>query len=417
MGESYGAIFVSAECDEGYGVELLSQRDMFRAEPEGKWIRRDSLPNPLAHEVRKWQILIAGTGTLAPTELYGRCILADERLTGKCLGPDGLALTFKQPGSDINLYVYAFLATELGLAAIRSLSAGTKLLRPRLDMLVRLQIPIAPDAIVRRVAASIRRCVEGRERYCRVLRSARQVIEELNEVRDAYAMCAERKAHAVLWDDGLPTLRGWTYASSGGALRMLASEWSARLGDALQPDGIYHGLLRQRTPCAPPHGVALYSQRDVFAIHRVSRRIAHPGCDDRALFVPAGSLLLASRGQLTEGALFGKVELGDTFPPRSAATQDILRVLPMSPMLGVTYAFLASRVGQVLLRSAAVGTSIPILRLDLLKVLPFPSLSEDSCRHLSATVGDAVEARIAADQAETEAIRIVEEEVLAPWLA
>ena len=86
-------------------------------------------------------------------------------------------------------------------------------------------------------------------------------------------------------------------------------------------------------------------------------------------------------------------------------------------MLGVTYAFLASRVGQVLVRSAAVGTSIPILRLDLLKALPFPPMSSDACRRVSGIVREAVGARIAADCAEAEAIRMVEEEVLAPWLA
>jgi hypothetical protein len=73
MGDSYGSIFAGLDCAEGNGIELLSQRDMFRAEPAGRWIRKDSLPDPDAHLIKPWQVLIAGTGTLPPPARLRAC--------------------------------------------------------------------------------------------------------------------------------------------------------------------------------------------------------------------------------------------------------------------------------------------------------------------------------------------------------
>ena len=81
------------------------------------------------------------------------------------------------------------------------------------------------------------------------------------------------------------------------------------------------------------------------------------------------------------------------------------------------FAFLSTRVGQRLLKSTAVGTSIPSMRLDLLALLPYPELSKDERAAVTRHVGMAEQARIAATEAEMEAVRIVEEEVLPQWLA
>jgi hypothetical protein len=53
---------------------------MFAAEPFGRTIRRDSMPRPTNHEVKKWQLLIAGAGQMSGNNLFGRTIIADERL-------------------------------------------------------------------------------------------------------------------------------------------------------------------------------------------------------------------------------------------------------------------------------------------------------------------------------------------------
>src|SRR5579871_5596056 len=72
MGPAYGTVFTRIDCEREFGIELLSQSDMFAAEPQGRVIRRDSMPNPDDHKIQKWQVLIAAAGTLGETELYGR---------------------------------------------------------------------------------------------------------------------------------------------------------------------------------------------------------------------------------------------------------------------------------------------------------------------------------------------------------
>jgi hypothetical protein len=147
------------------------------------------------------------------------------------------------------------------------------------------------------------------------------------------------------------------------------------------------------------------------------RRIARPPIADRMLFVPQDAVLAGSHGQLTDGALFGKVELASFGAFRGGVTQDLLRLLFVPQERATAFVFLSTLVGQRLLKSTAVGTSIPSMRLDLLEQLPYPELSPKQRATVAEHLSGAERARIDSAAAETEAIRIVEEEVLPAWLA
>ena len=266
IGPAYGSVFTRLDCHPSQGVELVSQTDMFATEPMGRVIRRDSMPQPQKHEIKRWQVLIAGAGTLGETELFGRSIIADRRLAGKYVGPHAMVLDFREPDSDRSLFAYAFLAGRIGVRAIRSASYGTKILGIRSDILANLQIPLTTPETEARVAALVRKAVAGREQYLLELRAARQPIQKLPEMVEARGMCEERKARCVAWDSAMPTLTAWTYASTGGALGYLQKRWAARLGTVLEADGLFNGPRFSRVPCTSPHGIPLLSQRDLFCI-------------------------------------------------------------------------------------------------------------------------------------------------------
>jgi hypothetical protein len=135
------------------------------------------------------------------------------------------------------------------------------------------------------------------------------------------------------------------------------------------------------------------------------------------LFVPRDAVLAGSHGQLTEGGIFGKVELASFGAHRGGVTQDLLRLLFLPRERSTAFVFLSTRVGQRLLKSTAVGTSIPSMRLDLLEELPYPELSAKQRVIVAEHLDDAERSRIDASAAESEAIRIVEQEVLPAWLA
>jgi hypothetical protein len=128
------------------------------------------------------------------------------------------------------------------------------------------------------------------------------------------------------------------------------------------------------------------------------------------------TLLVGSRGQTNEGSIFGRVELASFTPKNCGVTGDILRLVPATGFRELAYAFLSTTVGQWLLKSTAIGTSIPAMRTDLLKLLPFPDVSSTTTQEIQGHIRTAESARKAADHAEQEALRIIEEEVLQEWL-
>jgi type I restriction enzyme S subunit len=220
----------------------------------------------------------------------------------------------------------------------------------------------------------------------------------------------------MLWSGPLPSICAWNFAAGGGVVQILRDSWKSQLRDVLVEDGVFHGHRFARVNCSPPHGIDLLSQRDVFMIRSVGRRIVLPDVPARFLFVPADALLVGSRGQTNEGSIFGRVELASFAGWRCGVTEDILRVFTRDGFRELAFGFLSTTVGQWLLKSTAMGTSIPSMRIDLLKQLPFPDLSTVPLSEIRRHVLSAELARIEADKAEAEALRIIEQEVLPQWL-
>lgn len=414
FGPAYGTVFTRLDCHPDYGIELLSQSDMFAAEPRGRVIRRDSMREPDKHLIERGQVLIAGAGTLGENELYGRAILADERLAGRYVGPDSMTLVFEDPDDDFSLFAYAWLASPTGVQAIRSTSYGTKILRFRSELLSSLPVPMASSSVVSRVAQLVRRTASQREQYVRDLAAARASLEELEDVRSASELCAERRRQSILWGGPFPTLSAWTFASTAGALALLSSRWDARLGDVVESHGIYRGGRGARIPCSPPHGIDFLSQRDAFLIRPLPQRVLPPSAN---LTPRAGTILVAGQGTLGEGEIFGHATLVTASGARSAWTEHMLRIVPKEGEEALLYAYLTTTVGLRLLRSTAVGTKLLSLRPDLLERLPIPTLAAAKRRRIEGLIQAGLRARAEADEAESEAIRIIEEEVLPKWLA
>lgn len=414
LGDSYWSVFTRKDCATESGVELLTQTDMFAAEPSGRVIRSDSMPNPDAHRVRRWQILLAGAGQMSEGNLFGRSIIADDRLTHGYLGPHAVALTFAEAGSTENLWTYAFLNSVAGLAAVKTAAFGTSVPGLRLDLLGTIPIPTAPPQIAERVARLIRSVVGHREGFLKNLRAARAEIELHSDVAEAHAMCATRSRRSVMWDGPFPTLSAWTFASTGGALQFLKDKWKSRLRDVVAEDGIFRGGRGARVPCVAPHGVDFLSQRDAFLIKPVPQRVLLPSHD---LVPREGTVLVGGQGTLGEGEIFGRATVVSAAGAQSAWTEHLLRIVPRDGHSAWLFAYLTTTVGFRLLRSAAVGTKLLSMRTDLLLDLPVPDLPERTRKRVGEFVAASISAREAAESAEAQAIRIIDNEVLPQWLA
>lgn len=417
FGPAYGTVFTRLDCHPEHGVELITQGDMFAAEPSGRVIRLDSMRQPERHLVTRGQVLIAAAGTLGENELYGRSILADGRLVGKYVGPHSMSLHFEAPDDDSSLFAYAWLASPTGIQALRSTSYGTKILGLRKDLLETLPVPLATPSTTKRVASLIRKCSAEREAFLRDLWAARRLVESIPVMQEAHAMCGERRRHSILWQGSFPSLGAWNFASSGGALPYLRKKWRGTLGELVEDEGIYNGPRFARVDCQPPHGVEFMSQRDAMLIRPVPRRIVHPGFDDRQLFAREGTILVGGHGTLGEGEIFGRAVLVHGRFAKAAFTQDLLRVVPKATEAHALYAYLTTTVGFRLLRTTAVGTKILSMREDMLRALPVPEWPSDVKSKVTRLIRSAFKAREEAELAELDAIRIIEEEVLPQWLA
>jgi hypothetical protein len=416
FGPAHGTVFTRIDCAPEYGVELLSQSDMFSVEPRGRVIRRDSMPVPDRHLVERGQILMAGAGTLGETELYGRSVLADARLAGKYVGPDCMTLVLEDPENDFSLFAYAWLASPTGVRAVRSTSYGTKLLRFRRELLQSLPLPRPDKEIVRRVAALVRQSIAEREQWLKDVQQARAAFD--GEIETAGIQgAADKQLKVKLWRGPLLSLSARNYfARHGDTLEKLSKFWSCSLSDYMdEREPVGHGSRMVRTPCLRPHGVDFLSQRDVFLATPIPQRVVIPGNADWAL-ARRGQILMAADGQVTAGSLFGRVELADAGFVGLAVTEHILRLNPQPGLAEALAAFLSTDIGQSLVRSTAVGTSVPKVRTDLLLSLPMPPPHTKVAQAAQEAMTRAVQRRIAAVCAEREAIRIVEEEVLPQWL-
>lgn len=416
LGTSYAKVLTRVDCAAPHGDELLSQVDVFASEPSGRRIRGDLMAFVEELRIRRGDILIAGAGQIGESTLFGRAIIADGRLSGNLAAGDLMVLRFENADSNLALYVYAFLASTAGRNGIRAAAYGTSIPRMRPDLLAALPVALPDERTQARIADQVRSCMTHRETFARELSASRGILEQLPEMQQAEAMCGERKPRAVIWDGRLPTMVAWSYAAAGGALRFLRSRWSARIRDVLQPEGLFVGLRFARIPCQAPHGVDLLSQRDVFMIRRVPKRVRQPAFDPRRLLATPDQLLIACDGQFTEGSLFGRVEDARCGMVGKAVTQHMLRLVPEAPLKPWMLAFLTTRVGHRLLKSTAVGTSVPMMRHDLVADLPVPTPTSADLAKVAKHVESAIAARLAADAAENHAIEMVEREVLSAWL-
>jgi type I restriction enzyme S subunit len=348
--------------------------------------------------------------------LFGRSIIADNRLAGGFLGPDTFAIGFEEPGSDLNLWTYAVINSMLGLQGIQAAAYGTSIPHIRPDLLAAFPVPNAPANVMSSVANLIRTAIAQREVYLQDLTKARHALDQLPEIQEAHGMCARRTRQSVCWTGPFPTLSAWTFASTGGALGYLQSRWRGRLADYVEKDGIFNGLRFARVACKPPNGVDLMSQRDAQLIRAMPRRIALPPLPLEKLFALPGTIMVGSRGTLGEGEIFGRPLLVTKRLSEIVFTEDLLRIVPVASVSEQLYAFLSTVVGFRLLRSTAVGTKILGMRGDLLSQLPIPDLRGATATCIQNYVRTAFAARDSGDQAEAEAIRIIEQEVLPQWL-
>lgn len=190
------------------------------------------------------------------------------------------------------------------------------------------------------------------------------------------------------------SLRALNYGSELEKIRRTGSNSAAPLGSMVSSIGDAFGTVFVRRDCAPEFGVPLLSQTDTFAaepLGRIIRRDSMPFPDDHV--VRPWQILISGAGQMAEGNLFGRSIIADARLAGGYLGPDTVALNfeePGNELNLWTYAYLNTSVGLAAIRTAAFGTSIPRIRLDLLREVPVPKGSKGEVKRVAALVRNCV---------------------------
>lgn len=137
---SYGGRYKRITVKKEFGVELLSQGDIFSAKPKGRIISTRAIKNISEEYVKRGTTLIPAQGTLGENEIFGRAKFVWGYLDDKLIA--GHAMRFSPDEEKIPAgYLHAVLSSSLWFRIFRSTVYGTNLLGFIIDLIVDYPIP------------------------------------------------------------------------------------------------------------------------------------------------------------------------------------------------------------------------------------------------------------------------------------
>ncbi len=166
--------FPRIEVEEGKGIMLINQSDIFDAMIKGKFISRKGVKT--TNMVEYGEVLIAGVGTLGESETFCRTIFANEELQGQLVSGEFLRMKTNEliPSG----YLYTWLSSDYGFRIIRSTQAGTKLCRPIQKLLLQKPVPIINKAKMEEIDNIVRNAHSLRHQACENERKAISMVEQ-----------------------------------------------------------------------------------------------------------------------------------------------------------------------------------------------------------------------------------------------
>lgn len=176
-----GSWFKRIPTDEGYGGELLTQKQLFSLHKDGNWISVVPIGDLDREQVQDGTILIAGVGTMGETEVFGRCEFAWKNFENKMVVAEVIRVipdpAIVDPG-----YLYTYLSSEYGFRLLRSTISGTKLCRFIEPLVMSIPVPLVPNVVQVEIGDQVRKAYESRAKAQQLEDEAQQTLTELLDV-------------------------------------------------------------------------------------------------------------------------------------------------------------------------------------------------------------------------------------------
>jgi len=183
------------------------------------------------------------------------------------------------------------------------------------------------------------------------------------------------------------------------------------LGNITEPGTLRSGLRFKRIDAEPEYGVELIGQREIFNLVPKGRWIARGYLpNDKLIFVPEGTVLVAAQGGLKETDSFSRSQFVVGKRLQYAYSQHFLRVIAIEGEIprGALFAYLRSNVAFRLLRSCAIGSMQQDFHPALIREFPVPIIANSAASTIDDMVRDAYDKYDQAIDCEDEARALVE---------
>ncbi len=169
-----GPGFARVDADRSHAVQLISQRQLFRFVPDGRFIAKRYLP-PGAF-VAPGTVLIASVGTFGEAEVFGR-VQYVSRLSAKWAYSNHI-VRVTPANSQHAGWLYAFLRSRSAFRLLRSFATGSKQQDLHPEMLAELPVPEASEADYQQVQRLVDEAFAERDRAYEAEHEAKQMILE-----------------------------------------------------------------------------------------------------------------------------------------------------------------------------------------------------------------------------------------------
>jgi hypothetical protein len=183
------------------------------------------------------------------------------------------------------------------------------------------------------------------------------------------------------------------------------------LSEVTEPGTLRRGNIFKRIDADPEFGVELIGQQEGFTLRPSGRWISKRYLpQDRLLFPPDGSIMIASQGCAGENDLFGRALFVTGKRLNYAFSEHFLRVIANENEIprGALFAYLNSQIAYRIRKGYQIGSMQQDFHPDMIKQMPVPIINRAEAGKIDTDVRAAYQKFDDAIDAEDEAIALVE---------
>lgn len=396
--------------NKDYGLPFLSTRDVMQSDlSKLSYISNKSIEDNPKLLVHQDQILITRSGSV------GRMSYVNSHMDGMSCTEDVLRVEVDKAKICAG-YLYAFLKSSYGIPLVLVGTYGAMIRHIEAEHIENMPVPRLGFDIETKIDEFIKSSYELRATFQHKVNEATKLLFDAAELRDITSSQWHEQGADLGFSINLKSshsLRALNYGSR--FLNLLAELRKVKhktVGEICLRGQLKTGPRFKRIDAAPDFGMRLLGQKQGFWSLPEGRWISIKHSPD-GLKMKDETVLIAEHGTLGEREVFCRSILVTGSWLNYAYSQDFLRVESGDAEVSGAYlfAFLRSETVFRCLRSMSMGSKQQEIKVSMVADLPVPIISNKDRAGVEKLVREAFEAKERADELESSAVSMIEDEI------